>query len=152
MLKRIEEVEIHIDRLLSQHMEHQDELILLHRRHQDQLQRLYDENAVASRKHTQQLSEIDKKLTTHKRASYSLAAMLRNIYNAVLELKDMVGQCSQLVVHLQVFASDHMYLRSLDPTRNKPVWLEDALGILRVIPTEWNLDWKASVQLHDQLV
>ena len=152
MLKRIEDVEIRIKGIEYQHTRHQDELLLLHRDYQNEFRTMHKENIAASRKHAQQLSRIEERFAAQEKTSGGLTAMMRNTYSAILELKNMLGQCIQVVIHLQYLASDHMYLRGLDPTRNKPVWLEDALGNLRVIPLEWNPDWKASTSIQDNEV
>ncbi|KAK3941234.1 hypothetical protein QBC46DRAFT_353431 [Diplogelasinospora grovesii] len=109
--------------------------------HQHELLRLYQEHINVSREQKDQLCKIDGKLATQEQTSWSMLALMKNVSVAVIELKDMVGTCAQVAVSLQTLASNPMFFRGLDPTRNMPVFFEDALGNVLEISVDWIHDW-----------
>ncbi|UPK95737.1 hypothetical protein LCI18_006672 [Fusarium solani-melongenae] len=76
----------------------------------------------------------------------TLAARRRaaDTFYGMLEVKALLFQMSQTVINLQVMASHSMFLRPLDPTKELPVILEDALGNELPIPAQWldSLEWE----------
>lgn len=69
---------------------------------------------------------------------------LESIEASLADLKEMVTEISNTSVSQQILASNSQYLRSLDPTREMPIWFEDALRCKLKLPIEWISDWKVS--------
>ncbi|KAH8165437.1 hypothetical protein CIB48_g2818 [Xylaria polymorpha] len=67
---------------------------------------------------------------------------LESIEASLADLKEMVTEISNTSVSQQILASNSQYLRSLDPTREMPIWFEDALRCKLKLPIEWISDWK----------
>ncbi|KAH6971410.1 hypothetical protein BKA56DRAFT_635546 [Ilyonectria sp. MPI-CAGE-AT-0026] len=87
------------------------------------------------------IREVTESLQTQTRTSGTVLSLARDTYLAVLEIKGMIGNVCQIVVHLQSLASNSIFFRALDPTRDMPVLFEDALGNVIPIPMTWIHDW-----------
>ena len=68
---------------------------------------------------------------------------MKDTFECAVELKDMFLNVSRAVIDLQMKLSDLMSLRALDPTKELPVIMQDALGRRFPIPPEWlnTLEW-----------
>lgn len=118
-----------------------DEVKKLMHEHQDELLRLHEEHIKILQGQTEQLSKINNRLVMQGQTFLNIFTLMKTTSAALFELKDMLGRCAQLSVSLQTLASNPMFFRSLDPTRNMPVVFEDALGNVLEIPLDWLHNW-----------
>lgn len=98
-----------------------------------------------------QLASIETGLANQARSGSQALTSIQRTLGAIIEVKAMVSQLTQSVLDLQVSISNVFFLRTLDPTRELPVILEDALGRNIPIPAEWldSLDWDALQALFE---
>lgn len=96
--------------------------------------------------HTEQLETQSMQLVQQNNASWSLFSVAKDALSGILEVKTMLAQVSQNVVNLQAVATSSNIGVSLDPTRDMPVMIEDALGNQLPIPTIWldTIQWDVS--------
>ncbi|KAG8407245.1 hypothetical protein J3458_020734 [Metarhizium acridum] len=85
--------------------------------------------------------DISNRLVMMERDSHTILPWVKMTYETVGEIKEMVGNVTRLVASMQSLASDSLLFRTLDPTREKPVLLEDPLGHIVEIPMDWIHDW-----------
>ena len=93
---------------------------------------------------SEKLEEVSKHLVIQDRNSWDILSVAKDALSGIMEVKSLMIQLSQNVINLQIIASNPIFLRSLDPTKELPVVLEDALGRHLMIPPEWidALDWE----------
>jgi len=58
------------------------------------------------------------------------------------EVKDLIDRLCQMIAKLQVLASNSMFFYGLDPTKDLPLVVEDALGNVLQIPLDLVHSWK----------
>jgi hypothetical protein len=102
------------------------------------------EQSIAGKQQVEKLDGISGQLAAQQKSSWHVLDMVRDTLSEVFEVKQLLLQVSQTVINLQFIASNSIYLRSLDPTRDQPVILEDALGNELPIPAPWldTLEWE----------
>jgi hypothetical protein len=132
MRARIDEVQ----RLVSAEASSREEMLRL-------LQAQHD---VASQ-HTHELRAVNGQLAAHSGSIRDVLTTVKQSLASVVEIKETLAQIARVVVSFQVSSSASMFSRSLDPTRELPVILEDALGRRLTIPAKWIecLTWRVSL-------
>lgn len=87
---------------------------------------------------------MSQQLVTQEKSSRDILRLAKDTIYSILEVKALLIQISQTVINLQAMASNSMFLRPLDPTKELPVILEDALGNELPIPAQWldSLEWE----------
>ncbi|GAB1311654.1 Fungal N-terminal domain-containing protein [Madurella fahalii] len=116
MMARLEEVK----RLLSQNHDVQDAALRLS---QDQ---------------TTQLYALSERMKNQEESGWAILSQAKRTFNAVLGVKDMVSQACQAMVELRALVIS----RSLDPTQDMPLIVEDALGNIIKIPLDLVHSWE----------
>ncbi|KAL6364619.1 hypothetical protein LRP88_02022 [Fusarium phalaenopsidis] len=98
----------------------------------------------ASENQAKKLEDVSQQLVTQEKSSRDILGLAKDTFYGMLEVKALLIQISQTVVNLQIMASHSMFLRPLDPTKELPVILEDALGNELPIPAQWldSLEWE----------
>ncbi|KAH7254936.1 hypothetical protein MRS44_016409 [Fusarium solani] len=98
----------------------------------------------ASENQAQKLEDVSQQLVTQEKSSRDILGLAKDTFCGMLEVKALLVQISQTVINLQVMATHSMFLRPLDPTKELPVILEDALGNELPIPAQWldSLEWE----------
>ncbi|RSL55315.1 hypothetical protein CEP53_007124 [Fusarium sp. AF-6] len=98
----------------------------------------------ASEEQVQKLNEVNQQLVKQDRSSHSILCVAGDALNAIVEVKDLLVQVSQDVINVQV-VFDSMCFRSLDPTKELPAIIEDALGRQITFQPDWidTLNWEA---------
>lgn len=104
-------------------------------------------NEQQTEKQLQRLDEVNQQLATQEKGSRNILAVAKDAVRGILEVKNLLIQLSQNVIDLQITASNSIFIRLLDPTRELPVVLEDALGRQLEIPAQWidALEWEVSL-------
>lgn len=94
-------------------------------------------------KQTEQLGAMQIQLSTVEQKGSTLLSMASDALKGILEVKDLLVSMSQAVISLQISATQTQFMRSLDPTKELSVTLEDSLGRHIPIPAEWldTLEW-----------
>ncbi|RSL89111.1 hypothetical protein CEP52_015018 [Fusarium oligoseptatum] len=98
----------------------------------------------ASEEQVQKLDEVTQQLAKQDTSSRSILAVAGEALSAIVEVKDLLFQVSQDIINVRIVLNS-MFIRSMDPTKELPVIIEDALGRHVPIPPEWldSLDWEA---------
>jgi hypothetical protein len=138
LLSRIHEVQ----RLVSAEAESKEELLQMMR-----------EQCKCARKQEETLNPVEEGLVTTSGGVWEVLASAKKTLAAVVEMKDTLASLTRLVISAQVLASNFMFLRPIDPTRELPVTLEDSLGRLFTFPPEWieKIQWKVSCKTSSVL-
>lgn len=102
----------------------------------------------ASEKQAEKLEDMGQQLAVQEKSGRDILGLAKATFCGILEVKALLVQISQTVINLQVMASRSIYLRPLDPTKELPVVLEDALGNELPLPAEWldSLEWEVSIR------
>lgn len=111
---------------------------------QDEVLTLLQHQRRASERQAEKLDEVSQQLVTQDKSNQSILAVAKDALCAILEVKGLLFQVSENVINLQIMASDTMFNRLLDPTRELPVVIEDALGRKLPIPAQCldSLEWE----------
>lgn len=136
MLARIDQVQ----QLVSGACTGQEELL-------EFLQEQRTANEQRAEKQLQRPDEVNQRLATQEKGSRNILAVAEDALHGILEVKNLLIQVSQNVIDLQITASNSIFIRLPDPTRELPVILEDALGRHLEIPAQWidTLEWEVSL-------
>ncbi|KAK4111492.1 hypothetical protein N656DRAFT_780793 [Canariomyces notabilis] len=120
MLARLQEVK----QLVAKDQETQEEIL-----------RLTQSTALEFRDVSQrlQVQEVNSKMTL---------SIVQGTFRAVREVRELVDRVCQAVVGLQIIASNSMFFRALDSTKNLPLVVEDALGSFIEIPLDLVHSWE----------
>lgn len=80
----------------------------------------------------------------------NLLTSVNNSFTAIIQVKDTLLRMALDICTLQSLVQGSISLRSLDPTKELPVIIEDALGKQFSIPAEWieKLDWNVRSPSH----
>ncbi|KAK4185619.1 hypothetical protein QBC35DRAFT_465409 [Podospora australis] len=89
-----------------------------------------------------QLHSLEKRISAQESTNASLLSHATNTFCVVLEIKDTVNRVCQAVVDLRALVTSISSLRLLDPTKNLPLFLEDALGARIEIPLHLIHSWE----------
>ncbi|KAJ2975276.1 hypothetical protein NQ176_g5608 [Zarea fungicola] len=114
-----------------------------------QLLRLLEEQRLKAADHFKEQNEklclVQNQISATEQTSRTLMCLAGDALKGILEVKDHVVSISQAVMRLQISASHSQCMRSLDPTRELSVILEDSLGRQIPIPSQWldTLEWNA---------
>ncbi|KAJ6789712.1 hypothetical protein PWT90_00576 [Aphanocladium album] len=113
--------------------------------HQQVLQRLAEQHEKSIEPPAESLGLIKRQLDAIETTSRTSMSMIGDVLQGVLQIKNLVFSLSKTVVNLQIMASHTHCMRGLDPTKELPVILEDALGRPLEIPAQWldTLEWNA---------
>ncbi|KAJ2985684.1 hypothetical protein NUW58_g5402 [Xylaria curta] len=116
---------------------------------QEEVLSLLQHQRKASEKQEEKLEEVSQQLAIQDNSSRSILAVAKDALCGILEVKDLLFQVSKNVINLQIMASNTMFIRLLDPTRELPVIIEDALGRKLPIPAQWldSLEWEVLYHL-----
>lgn len=98
-------------------------------------------------KQNEKLDTVQKQLCTTETNSRSLLSLAGDALQGILEVKDLLVSMSRSIISLQISATQAQCMRSLDPTKELSVILEDSLGRHFPIPAEWldTLEWNVCV-------
>lgn len=93
----------------------------------------------------QKLDEVSQQLVKQDTSSRNILAVAGEALSTILQVKDMLVQVSQDAINVQIIFNS-MCLRSMNPNKELPAIIEDALGRRVPIPPEWldSLDWEVS--------
>ncbi|KAL2674038.1 hypothetical protein Neosp_012484 [[Neocosmospora] mangrovei] len=110
---------------------------------QEMLELLQAQNR-SSENQTKTLENMNQQLAAQEKSGRDILGLVKDTFSGILEVKSLLLQISQTVINLQAMASHSMFLRPLDPTKELPVILEDALGNELPIPAQWldSLQWE----------
>ncbi|KAK4153252.1 hypothetical protein C8A00DRAFT_15503 [Chaetomidium leptoderma] len=122
MLARVDEVK----RLVSQ--SHEVQVAMLH----------------LSRDHSTQLYALGEKVEKQEETGSAVLSQAKGTFRIVLEVKEMVNQLCKTVADIQLLLSSRTITKSLDPTKNLPLIVEDALGNIMEIPLDLVHSWEVS--------
>ncbi|KAK3186295.1 hypothetical protein K4F52_004833 [Lecanicillium sp. MT-2017a] len=94
-------------------------------------------------KQIQKLHLVHDQLSEAEKNSHRVLTVVRDMLHGVVEVKDILLSVSKVIVDSQITSSHGMFMRFLDPTKELPVMLEDALGRSLPIPAQWihTLEW-----------
>ncbi|RSL90954.1 hypothetical protein CEP51_000518 [Fusarium floridanum] len=97
-----------------------------------------------SENQAEKLEDMSQQLVVQEKSNRDILGLAKDTFSSILEVKALLVQISQTVINLQVMATNSMFLRPLDPTKELPVILEDALGNELPIPAQWldSLEWE----------
>ncbi|RYP69338.1 hypothetical protein DL771_006148 [Monosporascus sp. 5C6A] len=96
---------------------------------------------------TQQLAGINQRLDTQEESRGMLLDIVGKTSNAIIQVKEMLVDVAEKVAYLHIMVSNAIYIRGLDPTKDLPIILEDALGISLPLPENWLEDWEDLIML-----
>lgn len=98
-------------------------------------------------KQNEKLDTMHNQLCTTETNSRSLLSLAGDALQGILEVRDLVVSMSRNIISLQISATQTQCMRSLDPTKELSVILEDSLGRHIPIPAEWidTLEWSVCV-------
>jgi len=81
----------------------------------------------------------------HEHLLAAIANSVSTVSNSVTQTESLSTQIlGNIIQALQQANADSVIHRSLDPTRELPVTLEDSTGSCVSIPTEWTADWEVT--------
>ena len=112
----------------------------------EELAQLLRDQAHAGAKQTKKLDDMSQQLVAQEKNSQGILGTARDTLSGIFEVKALLIQISESVGNLQLAASNSMFFRPLDPVKDFPAVLEDALGNELPIPSEWlsSIEWTAS--------
>lgn len=104
-------------------------------------QRLKNDNH--ARERNDQFDYIQAQLGKSEKTSSTIMSRASDTLQCILEIKQLIVSMSQTITQRQISASNSNCIRTLDPTKELPVMLEDALGRHLEIPAQWldTLQW-----------
>ncbi|KAF5013989.1 hypothetical protein FDECE_19 [Fusarium decemcellulare] len=110
---------------------------------QEDMLRLMRQQRKASDEQVRKLNEVNQLLVRQGNSSRSILGAAGEALSAIVEVKDLLVQVSKDIINIHIVFNS-MYLRSMDPTKELPVIIEDALGRHVPIPAEWlgSLEWE----------
>lgn len=120
MMARVEEVK----RLVSQNQEAHE--LILH----------------LSQDQTTQLDALTERMKKQEGNTETILSQLRGTLCAVLEIKDKVNHIFKAIIDFRLLLLNQTIPRPLDPTRNLPLIVEDALGTVMEIPLDLVHSWE----------
>jgi hypothetical protein len=123
-------------------IEHVRELLAEQETHRRTLLSHLQSHEAGSKEQGERLQRIDERLKGQELSNTSIVTSVSRAFAAIVQLKGMLADVADNVVHLQVLVSNSIFIRSLDPTRDLPITFEDAMGISRPLPLEWLNDWQ----------
>lgn len=131
MLARIDEVQ----RLVSAEANSQEEIL-----------RLLKEQSTMTSAQGVELRAVKEQLGAQSRSNLEMLVFLMQSLAALNEIKDALSYLARLIVSFQALAMASIGLRFLDPTKELPAVIEDALGRRLTLPAEWIqcLEWNVS--------
>jgi hypothetical protein len=94
--------------------------------------------------HTSELRIVSERLAVQGGNNRETLSIVKSTFSAVREVKDLIDRACQVAVSLQVLASNSIFFRGLDPTRNLPLAAEDALGNILEIPLDLIHSWEVT--------
>lgn len=105
----------------------------------------------------QQLEAQSGQLVVQHEQGRSIFAVAKDALSGILEVRTLLVQVSQNVVNLHAVATNPSVGVALDPTRELPVMLEDALGRHMPIPAVWldTIQWEVmsdAFQSHESVL
>jgi hypothetical protein len=136
MLARVDEIK----RLVAQNHGVQEAMLRLS---QDQNTQLF---ALAERmkQHEENMAERMQKQDENHRAVLS---QMKSGFGVLIEVKEMLHQVCAAVVDFRVLLSTQTVARTLDPTKNMPLIVEDALGNIIEFPLGLVHSWEVTTFL-----
>lgn len=118
----------------------------------EQIRRILEAQIAPIEQCHQRLAEISVQIDTQGESTRTALPLVKDTFECAVELKGMFLNMSRGVIDLQMKLSDLMSLRSLDPTEELPVIMQDALGrrlsiLLEWLDTlEWDVKWLSSLR------
>ena len=92
---------------------------------------------------------ISQKSHEHERLLIAITKSVATISKIATQAKSLSTQILGNIMQVfQQASAEPVIQRSLDPTRELPVILEDSIGSCRPIPMEWVTDWEVSHWHH----
>ncbi|KAJ4324450.1 hypothetical protein N0V84_003873 [Fusarium piperis] len=109
---------------------------------QEEMLHLIRHQRKSSEDQAQKLDDVKQQLVEQDTSSRNILVVAGEALSAILQVKDLLVQFSQDAINIQVIFNS-MHLRSMDPNKELPAIIEDALGRQIPIPPEWldSLDW-----------
>ncbi|KAK5660897.1 hypothetical protein OQA88_12270 [Cercophora sp. LCS_1] len=98
----------------------------------EEMLRLLQEQEKLSTTQTEQLENVNKQLVTQSHDIHGAVTIAKQSFMAIVEIKDALTMVASNLSELRTFV-----FRFLDPTKELPVTIEDALGRRLPIPPEW---------------
>ncbi|RSL64865.1 hypothetical protein CEP51_013081 [Fusarium floridanum] len=110
---------------------------------QEEMLDLMRQQRKTTEEQVQKLDEVSQQLVKQDTSSRNILAVAGEALSAIIQVKDLLFQVSQDVINVRTVLNS-MFTRSMDPTKELPVTIEDALGRHVPIPPEWldSLDWE----------
>lgn len=94
-----------------------------------------------SRDQSTQLFALSERVKTQTEHIDTVVSQNKSRFRVILDIKDVVTQLVTVVADFRVLLSNQAITRPLDPTRNLPLIVEDALGTLVEIPLDLVHSW-----------
>ncbi|KAH6656979.1 hypothetical protein BKA67DRAFT_176692 [Truncatella angustata] len=128
LLARIEEVSI----LVSKQEQHQNVLL-------DRLNRTIDH----FQRQENQIDAIEHNIEVHLDNNNTILTIAKSTIDPIKHLEQLLANVAHDVVQLRETVSNSNFIRSLDPTREMPLNLNDAFGRDIAIPLQLIIDWQS---------
>jgi hypothetical protein len=94
---------------------------------EETLRRLEEQQTMAST-HADGLKAVNDQLVANSGGIWETLRLMKQVLASILEMKETLVLVAKVVVSDQLSASSFRFFRFMDPTRELPVLLEDALG------------------------
>ncbi len=105
-------------------------------------------NSLDTRKQSEELTKIHQRLTVQERTGQTLLETAKQALSGIFQVKAILVDLAEKVIHLQVMVSNATYTRGPDPTKELPIILEDTLGSCLTLPEDWIHDWEVRIPGH----
>lgn len=118
-------------------------LISAETEYKEEIWRLLKKQSETVNKQEQAITVLDQKITATFTSVWEMLSSANQTLAIVIEMKGLATQLAQFVTSSQFLASTSTDLRLIDPTKDLPVTIEDALGRFHTIPSGWieKLQW-----------
>ncbi|KAK9770307.1 hypothetical protein SCAR479_13048 [Seiridium cardinale] len=118
-------------------------LISKHDEHQDALMKHMYRSENVTRLEASRIQDMEQSIQTLTENSNGIMSFVTNAVEGIIDLRRLLESVAETVVHIRAILSTPYFMKSLDPTRDMPIFLSDALGRKIDLPLELLVDWES---------
>ncbi|KAK9413534.1 hypothetical protein SUNI508_11856 [Seiridium unicorne] len=118
-------------------------IISKHDEHQDALMKHMHRSENVTRLEASRIQNMEQSTQTLTENSNGIMSFVKNAMEGIIDLRRLLESVAESVVHIRAIMSTPYFMKSLDPTRDMPIFLSDALGRKIDLPLELLVDWES---------
>ncbi|KAK6084621.1 hypothetical protein SCUP515_01117 [Seiridium cupressi] len=118
-------------------------MISKHDEHQDALMKHMHRSENVTRLEASRIQNMEQSIQTLTENSNGIMSFIKKAMEGIIDLWRLLESVAESVVHIRAIMSTPYFMKSLDPTRDMPIFLHDALGRKIDLPLELLVDWES---------